>query len=94
MSTFLRMPQQPAIEEAGETLEELGAVWATAPKKIQREMLKVIFEAVYVDVLRELLICVKPHPQFAPLFRMDGMEEKEDGCFYYKEEGEEARPTD
>jgi hypothetical protein len=43
--------QQPDIEEAGETLEELGAVWASAPKKIQREMLKVIFEAVHVDVL-------------------------------------------
>jgi len=54
-------------------------------------MLKVIFEAVYVDVLDEQLVCVKPYPQFAPLFRMDGMEKKNDGCFHYDEE---AGPED
>jgi len=48
-------------------------------------MLKVIFEEAYIDVLGERLVCMKPYPQFAPLFRMDGMEEKEDGCFYYDE---------
>jgi hypothetical protein len=47
-------------------------------------MLKVIFEAVYADVLGEQLVCVKPCPQFAPLFRMDEMEKKSDGCFYYR----------
>jgi hypothetical protein len=67
-------------------------VWAGAPRKIQREMLKVIFEAVYVDVLGERLVCVKPYPQFVPLFRMDGMEEREDGCFYYRDK--EAGPED
>ena len=64
------------------------------PRKIQHEMLKVIFEAVYMDVLGERLAGVKPYPQFAPLFRMDGMEEREDGCFYYEEKDEEARPED
>ena len=56
-------------------------MWAGVPRKIQREVLKAIFEAVCVDVLDERLVCVKPYPQFAPLFRMDGMEETEDGCF-------------
>jgi hypothetical protein len=37
------------------------------------------------------LICVKSCRQFAPLFRMDGLEEMEDECFYYGEEGTEAR---
>ena len=72
-------------------LSKAGAAWASAPKKIHREMLKVIFEAVYVDVLGERLVSVKPWPQFAPLFRMDGMEEREDGCFYYDKE---AGPED
>ena len=80
------MPQQPAIEEAGETLEELGAVWAGAPKKLQRDMLKVIFEAITVDISGQQLVCVKPHAPFVPLFRMDGLEEKEDGYFYPLEE--------
>ena len=57
----------------------------------RRDMLRVIFEAVYVDVLGKRLVCVKPYPQFAPLFRMDGLEEMEDECFYHEEEGTEAR---
>jgi len=52
-----------------------------------------LFEAVIIDPLERQPICVKPYPQFAPLFRMDGMEE-DDGCFYWNEEGQEAGPTD
>ena len=72
------------------TLESLGAEWLGAPKRIQQSMLREIFEAVIVDVLGQRLVCVKPYPPFVPLFRMDGLEEKEDGCFYC-EEWEEAR---
>ena len=69
---------------AGDWFEAGGA--ATYSRLgIPREMLKVIFEEAYIDVLGERLVCMKPYPQFAPLFRMDGMEEKEDGCFYYDE---------
>ena len=57
-------------------------------------MLNIIFEAVYVDVLGKRLVCVKPYPQFALLFRMDGMEEREDGCFTYREKDEEVGPKD
>jgi hypothetical protein len=85
----LRVPEQPAVEEAGETLESLGAVWEEAPLEHKRDTLQVIFKAVYVDVLGKRLVCVKPYPQFAPLFRMDGLREKE-GCFYVEEEGGEA----
>ncbi|MBN1659195.1 MAG: recombinase family protein [Anaerolineae bacterium] len=81
----LQVPEQPALEQAGETLESLGAEWANAPKHYQHEMLKVIFEAVYVDVKARKLVCVKPHPQFAPLFSMDGLEER-DGLFYGRAE--------
>ena len=83
----------PAIEAAGETLENLGAAWANAPKRYQRDMLRVIFQGIYVDMPAKRVVYVKPYPQFAPLFRMDGMEEKEDGCFYYEEE-QEVGPTD
>ena len=86
----LHVPDRPDVEQAGETLESLGREWASAPKRIQRDMLAVIFEAIYVDVAERRVVCVKPYPQFAPLFRMDGLEEREDGCFYWKEEHEEA----
>ena len=81
----LRTPEQPEVEHAGETLESLGAQWAGALKKYQREMLRVIFEAIYVDTVTRELVSVKPYTPFVPLFRMDGLEEKEDGCFHYEE---------
>jgi hypothetical protein len=81
----LRTPEQPEVEHAGEMLESLDTAWASAPKKYQREMLHLIFEAIYVDTVTKELVCVKPYPPFVPLFRMDGLEEKEDGCFYYEE---------
>ena len=86
----LQVPDTPEIEQAGETLESLGQEWASAPKRYQRDMLRVIFEAVFVDVQGRRLVCVKPWPQFAPLFRLDGLEER-DGCFYDSEgKGQEA----
>jgi hypothetical protein len=85
---LLQVPEQPAIKQAGETLESLGAEWASAPKKYQREMLLVIFEEAYVDTKTSELVSVKPYPQFVPLFRMDGLEEKEDGRFYLRKDQE------
>jgi site-specific DNA recombinase len=78
----LQMPETPEVEQAGETLESLGQEWANAPKKYRHDMLQCIFEAIFVDVEAQRLVCVKPYPPFVPLFRMDGLEEKEDGCFY------------
>jgi hypothetical protein len=40
----------------------------------------------HIGMLGEWLVCVKPYPQFVSLFRVDGLEEKEDGCFHYEEE--------
>ena len=53
-------------------------------------MLCCIFEAIFVDVAACRLVCVKPYPPFVPLFRMDGLEEKANGCFYYKEKRKEV----
>jgi hypothetical protein len=86
-------PRHPPQRASGETKTGLpffvaGQQWrqcGSAPKRIQRDMLKVIFEAVYVDVLGRRLVCVKPYPQFTPLFRMDGLSEKE-GYFYVERE--------
>jgi hypothetical protein len=81
----LRVPDSPAVEEAGETLQSLGAEWATAPRKHKRDMLNCIFELLTVDVKARKLLCVEPYPPFVPLFRLDGLEEKGNGCFYYEE---------
>jgi hypothetical protein len=86
----LQVPEVPDVEAAGKILEGLGAEWANAPKRLQRDMLKVIFKAVYVDVDARRLVCVKPFAPFVRLFRMDGLKEKE-GCFYVGEEEGQAR---
>jgi hypothetical protein len=57
------------------------------------ELLSLSLDPVLVDVVESRIVCVKPYPQFVPLFRMDGLEEREDGCFYSKEE-QEVGPTD
>lgn len=86
----LRVPEVPEVEEAGQTLESLGQEWLSAPKRYQRDMLRIIFEGIYIDVPGKRLVCVKPYAPFVPLFRMDGLSEKE-GCFYAnEEEGQEA----
>jgi site-specific DNA recombinase len=82
----LQMPETPEVEQAGETLETLGQVWDGASKRIRRDMLRVIFEGVYVDAETRRVVCVKPWPPFTPLFRMDGLEERDDGCFYCEEQ--------
>jgi hypothetical protein len=79
------VPEAPDVQQAGETLESLGETWASAPKKIQRDILRTVFEAIYVDIGARRLVCVKPYPQFTPFFRMDGLSEK-GGCFYVREE--------
>jgi hypothetical protein len=86
----LRVPEQPAVDQADETLQSLGQEWASAPKKHRRDRLRCIFEAIVVDVEAKGLVYVKAYPPFVPLFRMDGLEEKQDGCFYPTQE--KARP--
>jgi hypothetical protein len=36
----------------------------------------------WVDMLDKRVVYLKPYPPFVTLFRMDGLEEKKDGCFY------------
>jgi hypothetical protein len=85
---LLKAPEPPAVEEAGATLEMLGQEWACAPKKYRTQMLHVIFEEIVVDVAARKLVRVKPYPPFVPLFRMDGLEESDNGYFYFKEDAE------
>ena len=44
-----------------------------------------------MGVLGEHLLGFKLYAQFAPFFRMDGMEERENGYFYYCEDVERTR---
>jgi site-specific DNA recombinase len=89
----LREPEAPQVEEAGATLESLSDAWEGATVQLRAAVLKTIFESVVVDVTARRVVCVMPYPQFAPLFRMDGLKEH-GGCFYVAKEEQEAGPTD
>ena len=58
----LKVPDTPEVEQAGKTLESLGAEWAAAPPRFKHEMLRLIFDAIYVDFTNQRLVCVKPYP--------------------------------
>jgi DNA invertase Pin-like site-specific DNA recombinase len=74
----------PAVHAAGETLENLAAAWARATAEIRGEMLRTLFESIVVDITRARVISVRPRPTFVVLFRMDGMDEEQEGSFRYE----------
>jgi hypothetical protein len=86
----LQVPDAPEVERAGEPLESLGQEWASAPKRYQRAMLRLIFEGIYIDMIEKRLVCVKPYPQFAPLFRLGGLVERTEGVIYDEKEDPET----
>ena len=79
----LQTPDVPAVQAAGETLENLATAWAKATLEIRGEMLRALFEFVVVDVTAARVVSVRPRPAFVVLFRMDGMYEEQEGCFRY-----------
>jgi site-specific DNA recombinase len=86
----LRAPEPSQIERAGELLADFGKIYAGAALALQRDMLRTMFEAVYLDIGAARVVCVKPWPEFAALFRMDGLWEVEDGCFWIEDEEQAA----
>lgn len=76
--------------KAGEILATLHEDWENTSLNHRNKMLKLIFEAVYVDSIKQELVAVVPNPEFVALFRMDGLEESEDGRFYLEPESGSA----
>jgi hypothetical protein len=79
----LEPPEEPSIEQAAEVLKTISYAWQGADAAARRELLQVVFKAVHVDLLGRQLVSVQPHKDFVPLFRLDGLEEREGGVFYY-----------
>jgi site-specific DNA recombinase len=87
----LRDPDADRVEQAGATLAGLAEAWQDAPAEIRAQMLRAIFEEIRVDLGARRVVAVKPWPPFVPLFRMDGLEERETGVFYVRDAEREAR---
>ena len=85
----LSIPDEPAIVQAGEYLESLAGLWDDLTRKEQAEVLHIVFADILVDVGERRVVAVKPNQDFAPLFRFDGLEVKEDG-YCHIARGQEA----
>ncbi len=55
----------------GDHVEGVVESWGDATKEERRDMLQMMLEAVYVDVTRGEIVCLKPKPNFLPLFNLD-----------------------
>ncbi|MFC2029838.1 hypothetical protein ACFLWA_03810 [Chloroflexota bacterium] len=84
----LQIPEKLAIEQAAQVIKDIAYAWEDACLSTRRELLRVVFQAVCVDVMERGLQPVRPHADFIPLFRLGSLEEKEDGPFCYRPTGE------
>jgi site-specific DNA recombinase len=64
----LVLPSSPHLVTAGEYLQQLGKLWAAATLEEQRDITRVLLNAVYVDVLQERIVAIEPMPIFKRLF--------------------------
>lgn len=89
--TALTPPQERAVTQAAQYLEQIATLWDNADLRQRRDLLNAIVDAVHLDVLARRLVCVEPKPEFAVLFRrIDELEER-NGCFYIKGEAATSR---
>jgi len=65
----LENPRVKTVLEAGEFLRTLGPVWERATKKERQDILRVIFEAVYVNIDEGKITRLVPKPAFEVLLR-------------------------
>ena len=82
----LEVPEEGVLQVSARQLRDLSLAWDRATAEERRELLRLTFEAVYVDVASERIVSLKPRPEFVPLLRLcKGLREKE-GLFYIEAE--------
>jgi hypothetical protein len=63
------VPEANATLQAGEQLQNLGAVWGKATLEEKHRLISSILEAVYVDmVASRSIVGIQPKPSFYPIF--------------------------
>jgi hypothetical protein len=72
----IEVPHTKRVFDAGEVLESLGKVWQRANERERQEIVRLIFEIVYVDLDRQEITGLVLKPAFEPLFRI--ADERED----------------
>jgi hypothetical protein len=65
----LVIPEAEVAFDAGQKLEDLGAVWEVASLEDKHSLLLSMLDAVYLDIANtRSVVAIKPKPSFYPLF--------------------------
>ena len=67
----LAPPEGQVVVQLGDNVEGLVLAWHSATKEERHEMLRLMLDAVYVDVNEKTVVGLQPKPSFLPLFNLD-----------------------
>ncbi|MCH9039575.1 MAG: recombinase family protein [Chloroflexi bacterium] len=67
----LTVPEQEEMVHLGDHVEGMVVAWQQATKEERRDMLRLMLEAVYVDMDTKEVVGLKPKPAFLPLFHLE-----------------------
>lgn len=63
-------PEEGEIIKLGDHVEGVVETWGQATKEERRDMLRIVSDAVYVDMTSATVVGVTPKPSFLPLFNL------------------------
>ena len=63
-------PEEGQLVHLGDHVEALVEAWALATREEQHDLLKLMLDAVYVDMGAGKVVAVSPKPEFLPLFNL------------------------
>ncbi len=66
----LQETKESRIIQAGDYVEGMVVAWRGATKEERRDLLRMILDAVYVDMPSAKVVATKPKPAFLPLFNL------------------------
>jgi hypothetical protein len=72
LPVILQDTAEEQVIEVGDWVEGMVVAWSNAAKEERRDMLRLMLDAVYVDLESAKVVTLKPKPAFLPLFRLDG----------------------
>jgi len=74
----ITVPEQEEMVHLGDHVEGMVVSWQQATKEERRDMLRLMLDAVYVDMETKEVVGLKPKPAFLPLFNLEQPAETED----------------
>ena len=66
----MQEPGDNGLVQLGDHVEGLVEAWAEATSEERHQLLKVMLDAVYVDMQTGKVVGIKPKPEFLPLFNL------------------------